>query len=416
LTASEVATSGGALDQQLDLLDTFGPMSAMHAAMDRLGVGMPCGLVARFQAKTTADVEAAVEAARLRFPVLQRRVAWIGTRPVLVTQGASVAARASTISLAFTSGTDGPLWRYSLVQDGDDTWLAAIWAHAAADGHSMLRLLETIGAAENGVTDLQFQSQVRRREHGMPMAFWLVRFLIEQHLPYVHVAEANLQPAGIAWTTVSSGQSASLLERVRLECGSFGAWLGAAACMAFCEQQSVSSGRVLLNLPILRSDLEKLGGFGFGAGSLLMPVKLERHASLPAMARSISRRLKQMIEQGWDQNFERFLGNDPRRHLRFAARHARRRSAPVVSVSWKGTGWRVGGENGIRDAACFAVSPAAHISGHIDRNGLSLSAASSRSGAQCEDLLRRLARRIGTQTKRIYTFDGAAVSVRTCGA
>src|SRR5262249_19296939 len=123
LTIIETTRACCAPDQQLDLLDAFGPMSAMHAAMDKVGVGMPCGLIVRFQRKPIAEVAAAVEAARLRFPVLQRRVAWIGNRPVLVKPGAStMAARTSTISLTFTSGPDGRLWRYSLVPDGDDTW------------------------------------------------------------------------------------------------------------------------------------------------------------------------------------------------------------------------------------------------------------------------------------------------------
>ena len=128
MTANEVAsTPGRVLDQQLDLVETFGPMSAMHAAMERLGVGMPCGLVARFQGKTTAEVEAAVETARLQFPVLQRRLVWSGARPALVTTGASLPhALTSKISLAFKSEPDGPLWRYRLVQDRDDTWLIAV--------------------------------------------------------------------------------------------------------------------------------------------------------------------------------------------------------------------------------------------------------------------------------------------------
>ena len=48
----------------------------MHAAMDKLGAGMPCGLVARFAGKTAAHVEAAVEAACHHFPVLQRHLVW----------------------------------------------------------------------------------------------------------------------------------------------------------------------------------------------------------------------------------------------------------------------------------------------------------------------------------------------------
>jgi len=396
------------LNQQLDLVETFGPMAGMHAAMDRLGIGMPCGLVARFNGMNTAEVEAAVEAARFRFPVLQRHLAWIGSRPFLVKPRAPLAAaRVSTTSLALASPTDGSLWRYSLVQDGDDTWLIAIWTHAAADGHSMLRFLETVGAGMSASPGIRFQSRVRPRGDGTAMPRWLMRFLIEQHLPYVHVAEESFRSAGVAWTTVSSGQCASLLERTQQECGSFGAWLGAAACMAFCEQQGADSGRVLLNLPILRSDLKSVGGFGFGAGSLLMPVKIERRASMSTIAGSISRRLKRMIDRGWDENFERFLGDDPKRHLRFSAHRIRRPSQPIVSVSWKGTDWRLGSEDAIRDVACFAISPVAHISAHIDRNGLSVSVASARSGAGREDLLGRLTDRMGVETTRMNTFDGS---------
>ena len=54
-------------------------------------------------------------------------------------------ARASQISLEFKSDANGPLWRYVLVQDDGDVWLSAVWAHAAADGPSMLRFVEAIG-------------------------------------------------------------------------------------------------------------------------------------------------------------------------------------------------------------------------------------------------------------------------------
>ena len=58
-------------------------------------------------------------------------------------------------------------------------------------------------------------------------------------------------------------------------CGSFAAWLGAAAGIAFHEQQKSSRPNVMLNYPIQRNNLEAYGGFGFGAGSLLMPARVD---------------------------------------------------------------------------------------------------------------------------------------------
>ena len=113
------------------------------------------------------------------------------------------------------------------------------------------------------------------------------------------------------------------------------------------------------------------------------------------MARYIFKRLKQMTDQGWDENFERFLGTSSRRHLRFAALSARGMSAPIINVSWKGPNWQVGAMDGIRDLACFAVSPVAHISGHIDRNGLSVSITSRQSASAREGLLLRIVDQLG---------------------
>jgi hypothetical protein len=409
-----------ALDAPLDLIKTFGPMSAMHAAMDRRGVGMPCGLVARLQRRTIAEVEAAVATARRRFPVLERRIAWLGSRPMLVAVETSrrAQARASEISLAFKSDPVGPLWCYGVFQDGEDAWLMAIWVHAAADGHSMLRFVETISAALNDRPAPHFQDQPNRRTRRRSMARWLVRFLIERHLRYVRPREDGDHPPGVAWLTIPSDRGAWLLERARAECGSFAAWLAGAACMAFCEQQQgMLAGRVSLNLPILRNNREQGGGFGFGIGSLLMPVTLDARAALPLVARRIFERQSVMMDEGWDENFERFLGNSSRRHLRFAGLHALGMSAPTLSVSWKGVHSELGGEDGIRDLACFAVSPVTHVSAHIDRNGLSVSLASSQSAEARENLLRRLTVRLGGgAVERVLTFDGHALAtVRDAG-
>jgi hypothetical protein len=398
------------LDTPLDLVNLFGPMSAMHAAMDKLGAGMPCGLIARFHERNVAEIEVAIAEARRQFPVLGLRLAWVDHRPVLAIadQTCGNLDAGSENSLFLKSNSNGPLWRYRVVQDGHDTWLSAIWNHAAADGPSMLRFLETIVAimARQPVHDFKTSRHplVRRRS----MARWLVRFLFEQSRRYVRPTKEDSHPPGVTWCIVAPKRTDWLRGMARAECGSFAAWLAAASCIAFCQQQNGSTGRVLLNLPIQRGGLERLGGFGFRAGSLLMPVKLDRRSSLPTVARRISKRLKEMIDEGWDENFERFLGNDPKRHLRLASLHARGLSTPVLSVSWKGSHWHVGGMDGIRDVACFAVSSVAHISGHIDRNGLSVSVASTQLPDAREVLLRRLITLIGGEPgARLLSYDDA---------
>jgi hypothetical protein len=399
------------VDAPLDVLESFGPMAAMHAAMDRLGVGMPCGFVLRFEGRSLFEVQRAVETARRKFTVLERCLDWADPRAKLVLLEMSCRdARVPNISLNFKSDPHSPLWRYSLIQDGDDVWLAAVFAHAAADGASMLRFAATIAAAMEYRPAPRFLRRAHSRTRPGAMAGWLLQFLFEQNRTYVRPNGAGSHNAGIAWLNISPDRSDEVLKRAQAECGSFAAWLGSLACTALCEQQGLRAGRVLLNLPILRDDAATVGGFGFGASSLMMPVKYDAAASLPARARSIATRLKNMTDQGWDTNFERFLGNSPK-YLRFQARHADGHRAQIVSVSWKGADWQLGGGDGVRDLACFAVSPAWHISAHSDRNGLSVSVASSGPAAAREDLVRRLANQLDEKAaKRIRTFDGREIS------
>ncbi|MGB6536410.1 MAG: hypothetical protein WBF58_10665 [Xanthobacteraceae bacterium] len=51
-------------DDPLDLIETFGPMSGMHAAMAARRIGMPCGLVACFQETEGDRVATAIEKAK----------------------------------------------------------------------------------------------------------------------------------------------------------------------------------------------------------------------------------------------------------------------------------------------------------------------------------------------------------------
>lgn len=403
-----VAVQAGTTRPALDLIDTFGPLSGMHAAMHRLGYGMPCGLIARFAGRTAEEVEAAIALARPRFPILQHRLDWIGGRPVLIPlEPAQRQVRAHNLSMTFKSGD--PLWRYQIKQDGDDAWMSALWAHAAADGASMLHFAETVAATASARTVPSRQPLPPRAVRQRPMAGWLARFLVEQQLPYVRPSRVKHKP-GIAWLTIAPELGVALVAEARARYGGFAAWLAASTCQAFCEQYEQSGGRVLLSVPLLRDSLERAGGFGFGIGSLLMPVRISPHQRLTCVAERIAGRLDAMIASGWDKNFDRFIGTKPQRHSRFAALQGGGNAAPIVSVSWKRADWQIGGNDGVRDVACFAASPIVHISGHLDRNGLSLSIASRQSPAAREELLHRIVTRLGVDVpQRILAFDGRAI-------
>jgi hypothetical protein len=386
----------------------------MHAAMDQLGAGMPCGLVARFVGKTAAEVQGALEIARLRFPVLQRRMVWLGSRPALVASEPSSLALGcqSGLSLNFSAHSAEPCWCYRLVTDGEDVWLTGVWAHAAADGPSILRLLQAIGAVMNGSSASSFPDRVLGGLPPQSRARWLFRFAFEQHLRCVSLREGGYPP-GVAWLTIPFAEGISLCEKTQSECESFGAWLSAAACIAFRNQQGAPTGRVMLNLPVTHDHHKHLGGFGFGSSSLIMLVKPDVDEPLRLVARRIAARRRKMIKEGWDTNFARFLSGNPKRHRRFAALHARGRSAPMVTVSWKGKGWCFAENGKIRDIACFAKSTAVHVSSHLDQNGLSVSVTSCQTAAAREDLLRRIIVELGADTSgKILTFNGHSVETR----
>ena len=348
-------------DDPLDLIEAFGPMSGMHAAMAARRIGMPCGLVACFQETEGDRVATAIEKAKRRFPLLNRRVSWINSRPMLVTADRTHRATdQSAISSLFDSGND--FWQYRTFQDGADAWLTAIWPHAMADGTSMLRFLETIAAIISDRPLSGYRDRSHRQVERQTMAGWLFRFVIAQHHRYVRPRQQQFEP-GVAWCTLSPERASNSLKLAVSRERMLRLGLAAAACIALCEQEGVVKGRVLLNMQVERGSLQHTGGFGFGAGSLLMPVKINPSCALPALARHIHDRTKLMIDRGWNDNFERFLGSSPRRHHLFAALHARGQPTPIVSVSWKGRHWRLGRHDGLRDVACFAVSPAIHISG-----------------------------------------------------
>lgn len=373
------------------------------------GVGMPCGIVARFQDTESDQIEAAIEETRTIFPILNRRVSWNNSRPVLVkADTANQLSRGTTIEPLFA--LDCTSWQYQFFQRGADTWLAAIWPHALADGPSMLRFLETVAAIIANRPCPSYHYQRHRQIDHQPMAEWVVRFLINQSHRYLRPIEQPLPP-GVAWCALQREYSLKLIENSRAAGASAASWLAAAASIALCEQKCAIESRVLLNIQIERSGLEHLGGFGFAAGSLLIPVKVKRDCALPSLARSIFDRLSSMINRGWDSNFDSFLGRSPRRHYWFARLHARGGSAPIVSLSWKGNRWELGRQDKIRDVACFALSSTVHISAHLDWTGMSLSVTSTHSADDRRDLLARVVRQFsGKMPDRVLAFNGYEIA------
>jgi hypothetical protein len=407
----QVQSAAPVLIDEIDLIETFGPLSGVHAAMAAQGVGMPCGLAARFQDTESDEIEAAIEKTRDVFPILDRQVSWNAFRPILVKAGTSnQSTKGATMESLFA--LDCTSWRYHIFQRGTDTWFTAIWPHAMADGPSMLRFLETVAATIGNRPCPSYQYQRHRRIERQPMAEWVVRFLINQSRRYLRPSEQRFSP-GVAWCTLQREYSLKLIENSRAERASAASWLAAAACIALCEQKCATESRIMLNIQIERSGLEYLGGFGFAAGSLLIPVKIKRDCAVPVLARSIFDRLSSMIDRGWDRNFDRFLGSSPRRHCWFARLHARGRSAPIVSLSWKGSRWELGRHDKTRDVACFALSSTVHISAHLDWTGMSLSVTSTQSADDRRDFLHRVVHQFSRKMPdRTLAFNGSDIAER----
>jgi hypothetical protein len=383
----------------------------MHAAIAARRIGMPCGIVACFQETSGDQLRAAVEMATRRFPILSLRVDWIASRPVLVSHPADQSINRSTKQQLFEPGCAS--WQYRIIQYGTDSWLTGLWPHAMADGPSMLRFLETVAAIIDQRPLADFNYPKRRQIQRQGMLGWLVPFLIDRSRRYLHVGEESLPP-GVAWCKLQLGHALPSPKGGEAERASAAAWLGAAACISICEQKCLTGGRLLLNFQVQRDNLEKIGGFGFGAGSVLIPVELNTGCSLSDLACRIFDRLTSMINRGWNENFENFLSNNPQRHHLFAALHDLGRPAPIISISWKEHRWALDRYDKVQDIACFALSPTLHISGHVDWTGASLSITSKQPMNDRLDLLRRLTHRLsGAAPGHIFTFNGDEIVLVT---
>jgi hypothetical protein len=382
-------TSGAQSPLRLDVLDAFGPLASMHAALDRAGVGGPCGLVVRFENATPSQVEAAIAIARRRFPVLQMGLTWQNDRAVL-----------ETLTM---DGGGRELWAYALRADGDGVWLTARWRHAIADGHSMLRFLKTVHAVLGGGPMPGFAPQCHPKARPQTVARWLPGFLAQQCRQYARLDLPAPPPAaGTTWAATSPETRDLVLGAASESCGGFIGPLAAAAANSLVSSRVGKRERpVLLNIPILRDDLQAVGGFGFGVGSVMFSV-WPSGGDMAGLSQDIAGRVQRQANLGWDANLDRFLGHDPRRHHRFAAIRARGRRDPAITVSWKGR--HTLGER-LRHAACFADTAALHISAHADECGLSISITSRQSGVQRANLLEDMLTRLGVRSGSMFQLD-----------
>ena len=384
--------------EPLDLVDIFGPMAGMHAAMDRIGCGKPCGLVVRFVNRSLTEVETAVAVAAARFPILARSLAWQGGRPTLLPRAPAVRTGISSaeVALAFTSGADGLLWRYQLSPQASDVWLVAVWAHAVADGVSMLRFLRAVSESLDGREPAAVPMMRRPTARCGPLVTWLPRFLWERLRPCIRLVSDDSIAPGVSWLTLPPEDSERVLRNAGGE--GFVAWLCAAASIAVVHLQAErQTGRVCVDLPVAHGDLRAFGGFGFAASSFLIPVTVDADSQIADLAKRVSTRIRSMKASGWSRNLDRLIGREPRRHLRFATIDARTAKGQRLTVSWKSVQPAMGGEDGMRDVACFAVCRGVHVSAHADANGLSISLTTPQDAQRRDDLLRAIVRQLGVQ-------------------
>ena len=382
---------------ELDVIDAFGPMAGMHAALETAGVGMPCGVSACFRGRSLAEVERAVQVAGDRLPLLRGRLSWIGGRPVVtpVWGWRASMARTDRPVLDDPSSNEGAVWRYRVETRGPDVVLTAVWRHAVADGRSMMHFLATIEAALDGRPPPDRMQEPPRAPTGGLTLRWLIGFLRDRRRTYLSPPGLPTSP-GVSWLTIPRFEAEALLFRARAEAGGMAAWMAAATCLALSEApRTRRAGWISLNLQRSAGDSAQHGGFGFAAASLLIPVRVRSGEPIASLASRINRRQKQMISRGWDALFERFLSFNPGRHLWFAGVEAKANAEPIVSLSWKGEYPGFGANGGLRDVACFAVARFLHVSAHIDATGLSLCLAASREAVERERLLRRIANLMG---------------------
>jgi hypothetical protein len=248
---------------------------------------------------------------------------------------------------------------------------------------------------------------LRRPQNRQRFLAWLPSFLLDQHRNYVSLDLPAIGVPQVSWLSAPVADRERVMELARKASEGMAGWLAAAVALAFADQQGKPTGNILLNVPIARDDLGRTGGFGFGLGSLRLPVRLAGNPGMRVLASVIGQRLQQLANRGWDRNLERLLGPHPARHSRFARIKGRRSADPNITISWKGHHADLGVDGGARHVACFAAAPTLHVSAHTDAGGLSLSVTSRQSVAERNALLLRIARLLGCEAElTVRELDG----------
>ena len=385
--ASADAPAGG----MVDILEAFGPLAAMHAALDQAGVGLPCSSAAYFPGRREGELGQAIGRVAAGMPVLTSRMRWHGERPMLQLQAGGPTHLADP--LAFRPDDTG-VWGYRLAEEGGGVWLVAAFAHAAADGPSMLRFLSAVARELDGASPPAAASAAKPPTRRLPMAAWLPGFLLEHARSYDGLSPANRRPQSGASFTLLPPAAA---ERLQLDARGTGAAARLAAAAASClleQQRGRAEGLVYLNVPISRTGTAALGGFGFDGSSVRLPLRLSRRQGLDALAMRAGEGLKARIDHGWDLNLLRFLSGPPWQRQRFAAVQARKPPDPCLTISWKGRREGLGKPHGVSRVACFAAAPTLHLSAHVSDGGLSLSLTSPQAQNARQELLSVIAERL----------------------
>jgi hypothetical protein len=367
-------------------MEPLSPLALVHFALDKLGKGAPCGIVAFFPNQSEEQLAAAVERRARQLPLVHRRIDLSGVTPkIMAPELESAFIRVSGKSpedlLEFSvSRSHGRTGWYVLHPRGDGCWLFAIWAHAIVDGHSMLRFIAglTTASSENGDSVKTARPPLSLG----PFLPWMVRTGIREMKSKVAFKTFSEPQGNVTWINASPHTAESLRAKARrLGTGVTGLLCGALV-QAFYKSSLIDApGRLQFMVPITRSACPEANGFGFGIGWLIPELHVTPASELDQMAKSFNAQIRAMADAGWDKNLERALGTNYSRLSRKVARTLKRQRADfIATVSWKGWIPFLGTATTGTRVACFAtVQPntaLCHVSGHIDQSGLSLSLSS----------------------------------------
>ena len=390
----------GLIDGSTSPQHAFSPLGLLHLALDKLGKGAPCGIAAFFPDQSEEQLAVAVERHARHLPLVHRRIDLSGVKPkIMAPESSSAFVRVSGKSLEellefSVSRSHGGTGWYVLHPNSDGCWLFAIWSHAIADGHSMLRFISQLTNApceksESAHTERPAMAAGRF----LP---WMVRTAISEISSRLAFKTFSEPQRNVTWINASPYTAKSLRATARrLGTGVTGLLCGALVRAFYKSSLIDGSGRLQFLVPISRTTCREVNGFGLGIGWLLPDLQVTRASGLEKMATSIHDQIRAMSDAGWDKNLERALGTNYSRLSGKVAKMLKRKQTNfVASVSWKGWIPLVGtAATGTRIACFAAVQPntsLCHVSGHIDQSGLSLSLSSCMPRSATQHLFKSL--------------------------